>query len=140
MTIAAKLDAAIKAVCPIHGVSIGRKDDKQTWRIDFKDEATPEQREAAQSVVDNFIDNPALENIANLERDYPMTHRGHGREFPLFIEVVIRQLHAKINALDAEIAVIANRTAAPLPNIPVTHMIALIKTVDDAIKVERAKL
>ena len=78
--------------------------------------------------------------IKRLENANPMTHRGHGREFPLFIETVIRQIHAKINALDAEIAVLANRTAAPLPNIPVTHMIALIKTVDDAIKVERAKL
>lgn len=45
--IAEKLDAAIKAVCPIHGVSIGRVDDKAIWRIDFKDEATAEQRSAA---------------------------------------------------------------------------------------------
>ena len=27
-----KLDVSIKAVCPIHGVSIGRVNDKQTWR------------------------------------------------------------------------------------------------------------
>ena len=54
MTIATKLDAAIKAVCPIHGVSIGRKDDKQTWRIDFKDDATEPQKTAAQAVVDAF--------------------------------------------------------------------------------------
>lgn len=54
MTLAAKLDAAIKAVCPIHGVSIGRLDDKATWRIDFKDEATPEQRAAAIAVIDAF--------------------------------------------------------------------------------------
>ena len=32
MTLNAKLDAAIKAVCPIHGVSIGRVNDKQTRR------------------------------------------------------------------------------------------------------------
>lgn len=54
MNIAAKLDAAIKAVCPIHGVSIGRADDKQTWRIDYADDATAEQREAAQSVLVSF--------------------------------------------------------------------------------------
>jgi hypothetical protein len=54
MSAIAKLDAAIKAVCPIHGVSIGRWDDRSTWRIDFKGEATPEQRAAAQSVVDSF--------------------------------------------------------------------------------------
>lgn len=78
--------------------------------------------------------------IISIEQSNPMTHRGHGREFPLFIDTVLRQLHAKINALDAEIATLTNRTPAPLPNIPVTYMIAVIKTVDDAIKAERAKL
>lgn len=59
MSIASKLDAAIKAVCPIHGVSIGRADDKQTWRIDFADEATAEQREAAHGVLAAFDPNAA---------------------------------------------------------------------------------
>jgi hypothetical protein len=49
-----KLTSAIAAVCPIHGVSIGSKDDKATWRIDFKDEATEPQRTSAQGVVDAF--------------------------------------------------------------------------------------
>lgn len=53
-TIAAKLDAAIKAVCPILGVSIRRKDDKATWRIDFRPEATQPQKDAAQAVLDAF--------------------------------------------------------------------------------------
>ena len=52
--IAAKLDNAIKIVCPIHGVSIGRRDDKATWRINFKDEATEQQRLAARAVLDAF--------------------------------------------------------------------------------------
>lgn len=46
-----ELDQALKAVCPIHGVSIGRKNDKETWRIDFKDDATQEQRLAAERVL-----------------------------------------------------------------------------------------
>lgn len=54
MTIAARLDEAVKAVCPIFGVSIGLPGDKTTWRISFKDEATAEQRAAAQAVVDAF--------------------------------------------------------------------------------------
>lgn len=54
MNIAAKLDAAVRAVCPIYGVSIGRLDDKATWRIDFADEATAEQRAAAQNVLEAF--------------------------------------------------------------------------------------
>lgn len=48
------LDDAIRAVCPIHGVSIGRQNDKTTWRIDFTLDAAPEQRVAAQAVVDAF--------------------------------------------------------------------------------------
>lgn len=52
--IAQSLTIAIAAVCPIHGVSIGRKDDKSTWRIDFKEEATPAQRAAAAQVVAQF--------------------------------------------------------------------------------------
>lgn len=50
----AALDAALKAVCPIDGVSIGDWADKSTWRVDFKEEATPGERAAAQGVVDAF--------------------------------------------------------------------------------------
>lgn len=53
-SISATLDAALRAVAPILGVSIGRQDDKSTWRIDFAPEATTEQRAAAQGVVDAF--------------------------------------------------------------------------------------
>lgn len=56
-----RLDAALKNVCPIHGVSIGRWANRLTWRIDFKDEATPEQRVAARAVMDAF-DPQAPEN------------------------------------------------------------------------------
>ena len=52
--IAAALDAAIKAVCPIHGVTIGRPADKKTWSLHFKDEATPAQRAAAEAVLNAF--------------------------------------------------------------------------------------
>ena len=54
MEIAKQLHDQISSVCPIDGVSIGRKDDKLTWRIDFKSEATQEQRNAARAVVDTF--------------------------------------------------------------------------------------
>jgi len=49
-----KLDEAIKAVAPVYGVSVGRKDDKATWRVDFKDEATQAEKDAAQVVIDGF--------------------------------------------------------------------------------------
>lgn len=51
-TFAARLHYAIERVCPIHGVSVGRRDDRSTWIAHFKDEATPDQKIAAQSVID----------------------------------------------------------------------------------------
>lgn len=55
MKTASELDKSIAEVCPIVGVSIGNKDDKSTWRIDFKPEATQPERDAAQAVVDAFV-------------------------------------------------------------------------------------
>ena len=48
------LSDAISAVCPIQGVSMGRAQDKSTWRIDFDPSATDTQKAAAQTVVQNF--------------------------------------------------------------------------------------
>ena len=47
----ALLDNAIKAVAPIEGVSIGRRNDKSTWRITFKPEATEQQMADAQAAL-----------------------------------------------------------------------------------------
>ena len=53
--IAPALDAKLKeSRIPIDGVSIKLPNDKATWRIDFKPEATPEQRAAAQQVLQDF--------------------------------------------------------------------------------------
>lgn len=43
------LDQAIKAVCPIDGISVS---DRKVTKIDFRPEASAEQRAAAQAVVD----------------------------------------------------------------------------------------
>jgi hypothetical protein len=48
------LHAAIAAVAPIDGVSIGRWGERETWRIDFRAEATDEQRYAAAQIADAF--------------------------------------------------------------------------------------
>lgn len=48
------LHEAIAAVCPIDGVSVGRWDDRLMWRVNYKPEATPDQKAAAQTVVDTF--------------------------------------------------------------------------------------
>jgi len=39
---------------PVHGISIGRKDDKATWRVDFAPEATDEQKAQAAQIVAAF--------------------------------------------------------------------------------------
>jgi hypothetical protein len=60
MSFAFQVHQAVAAVCPIDGVSIGEKLDKSTWRIDFKLEATAQQRLAAGVAVQNFDVNAAL--------------------------------------------------------------------------------
>lgn len=52
--IASELHAAVAAVAPIQGVSIGRRTDKATWRIDFEDAATESERQAAAAVMSGF--------------------------------------------------------------------------------------
>lgn len=48
------LHRAIEQVCPIVSVSIGRRSDRGSWRIDFADNATGAERAAAQAVLDGF--------------------------------------------------------------------------------------
>jgi len=48
------LYSEISKLCPIDGISIGRKNDKNTWRIDFSSTATSEQILAANNFVNNF--------------------------------------------------------------------------------------
>ena len=47
-------DALTAAGIPIFGVSVGRVDDKSSWRIDFADGATADQKTAAEQVVAAF--------------------------------------------------------------------------------------
>lgn len=49
-----RLSAEISAVCPIDGVSIGVVGDGASVRIDFKESATPQQRAAADVVLQSF--------------------------------------------------------------------------------------
>lgn len=44
----------IRDIAPVDGISFGQRDDKSTWRIDFKPEATAQQRRDVQAVVDAF--------------------------------------------------------------------------------------
>ena len=48
------LHTKISAVAPIDGIAVGETTKKPTWRIDFKPEATTQQRADAQAVVAAF--------------------------------------------------------------------------------------
>ena len=55
-TLAAALKDSIAAACSSQDfdVSIGRRDDKSTWRIDFKSSVTDQQRSAAEAALAAF--------------------------------------------------------------------------------------
>ena len=48
------LSRAIASVCPIDGVSVGDWGDRDTWRIDYSDDATDEERDAADTALAEF--------------------------------------------------------------------------------------
>lgn len=49
-----KLHTQISAVCPIDGVSVGAVENKSTWSIQFRPEATEQEKAAADAVIDAF--------------------------------------------------------------------------------------
>lgn len=51
MSVPAKLHALIAAVCPIDGVSFGDLNDKRTWVIQAKSEATAKQKADAGAIM-----------------------------------------------------------------------------------------
>lgn len=51
---ASRLHDALAAVAPITGISIGSRNDRSTWRIDFAPEATPQQQSAANALLASF--------------------------------------------------------------------------------------
>lgn len=54
MNLASELHNYISKVCPIDGVSIGNKSDPSTWRPQFKEGTTDEQKKAANEAVMSF--------------------------------------------------------------------------------------
>jgi hypothetical protein len=55
----ASLVATLSAIAPIDGVSIGVEGDRNTWRIDFKQEATQQQRDDALAAMLAWTEPPA---------------------------------------------------------------------------------
>lgn len=61
------VDRAIKAVCPIHGISFGKLNDKLTWKIHYKDEASDEEKATAEKLLAEFEWNDEKEAEAKLD-------------------------------------------------------------------------
>lgn len=70
MSSAIRLASVIGSVCPIHGVSIGQEGQAASVRIDFKLEATQQQRTAAQNALAAFDWSDAAQTAWN-ENQYP---------------------------------------------------------------------
>jgi len=67
----AAVEFEVKKVCPIYGISFGRLDDKATWRIDYEEEATEGQKEAARQVLEAFVwDDEMKEKVRKDSRDF----------------------------------------------------------------------
>lgn len=52
--IAQHLHSTLLTVAPVAGVAIGRLDDRATWRVDFDDAATAEQKAAAADLIAQY--------------------------------------------------------------------------------------
>lgn len=52
----ASLHEAVAAAAPIYGVKAGRANDRATWAIDFREEATDQERAAAQAAMDAWTE------------------------------------------------------------------------------------
>ena len=67
----ARLHESVAAVCPIDGVSVGKPGDPSTVRIDFRPEATPERRAAAEAAVKAFDWSDAAQAQWEADRNVP---------------------------------------------------------------------
>ena len=52
---------------PICGVSIGKVDDKKTWRVDFTDSASLAQRSQAQQLIDSFDPDTVPDPVSEID-------------------------------------------------------------------------
>lgn len=58
-----RLTEAVRAVCPVDGLSVGTVGDSGTVRLDFRADATAEEREAGAAVVAGFDWSPEAHQI-----------------------------------------------------------------------------
>lgn len=90
INLAERLDLALRSVgVPIDGVSIGDLNDRSTWRVDFRPEATPAQRAQAVAIVAAFAPPTAAQILdEDAQRETDMT----------ILKAIVIELHAIIPA------------------------------------------
>lgn len=82
------LDAAIRAMAPIHGVRIGTADNKSTWAVDFSEDATDDQKAKVSEYINDFdrmmfIRSSLTESMDRLAEDIRMRHLTPGNGMTL---------------------------------------------------------
>ena len=140
---AAQLDTALRASgIPITGISIGRKDDRSTWRVDFAPEATDEQKARATQIVAAFDLERSEHNdgidaqVLGVEEQNPFKHRAM-REGLYALPVLADLMNAVLAQLEAEIRTIPGHetfTLQRLPDLKKNSGMKRIKAADDAIR------
>lgn len=110
MTIQVRAEQAVRSVCPIYGISFGNLTDKATWRIDFKEYATTEQRDAAQAAIDAFDPNAPEAPPATTDEVDAINRRLRARE--------LEELAAEIAKLPADQQEVFRRIQRLLPETP----------------------
>jgi hypothetical protein len=88
ISFAALIHNRVALIAPIKGVSIGIKNDKSTWRIDFKDEATTSQRQAARDVILAF-------DVMLAEREQAIEDTRKARR-QVLLEKLLDEMEAKV--------------------------------------------
>lgn len=129
MRIQQSVQEAVDAVCPNFGIEFGRIADKTTWAIHFKDEATEDERAAAQAVLDAF--DPTKETqIAAIDAQ---------------LEAIDDATRAAMRGLRDFIlgvlswAAAAKQSSPDLPDIPQNDGIAKLAALEQAASVLRAQ-
>lgn len=127
---------------PVSGISIGRNDDRSTWRVDFAPEATDEQKAQAAQIVAAFDLEKAEHNagidrqIAAVEAMYRMTERAQ-REGHYGTALLADALNVIVGQIEAALRTIPGQEGlalARLPDLKQNAGMKKIKAAEDLIK------
>lgn len=85
--LATKLHSVIEQIAPIMGVSVADPDDRSTWSICFKDEATEEQKDAALALLESWAP-PNLSSVTPIQARDELWDRSQLAAFDAWVKGV----------------------------------------------------